>query len=155
MLQDWEVLRVGATVPKKVDVRVVAATNKELEREVAKGTFRSDLYYRLKVAVLNIPPLRSRRVDILPLAQSFLTFYGKKYRKAVNLSEEAKQVLQNHTWPGNVRELENLVQGLVVTCKHGLVGVRDLAGIRPLPPCETSEASTPCPLLKAARSKAL
>ena len=155
VLQDWEVLRVGATVPKKVDVRVVAATNKELEREVAKGTFRSDLYYRLKVAVLNIPPLRSRRVDILPLAQSFLTFYGKKYRKAVNLSEEAKQVLQNHTWPGNVRELENLVQGLVVTCKHGLVGVRDLAGIRPLPPCETSEGQYALPSIEGRSLKSI
>ena len=155
VLQDWEVLRVGATVPKKVDVRVVAATNKELEREVAKGTFRSDLYYRLKVAVLNIPPLRSRRVDILPLAQSFFTFYGKKYRKAVNLSEEAKQVLQNHTWPGNVRELENLVQGLVVTCKHGLVGVRDLAGIRPLPPCETGEGQYALPSIEGRSLKSI
>lgn len=155
VLQDWEVLRVGATVPKKVDVRVVAATNKELEREVGKGMFRSDLYYRLKVAVLNIPPLRSRRVDILPLAQSFLTFYGKKYRKAVNLSEEAKQVLQNHTWPGNVRELENLVQGLVVTCKHGLVGVRDLAGIRPLPPCESSEGQYALPSIEGRSLKSI
>ena len=155
VLQDWEVLRVGATVPKKVDVRVVAATNKELEREVAKGTFRSDLYYRLKVAVLNIPPLRSRRVDILPLAQSFLTFYGKKYRKAVNLSEEAKQVLQNHTWPGNVRELENLVQGLVVTCKHGLVGVRDLAGIRPLPPCESGAGRYDLPSIEGRSLKSI
>ena len=155
VLQDWEVLRVGATVPKKVDVRVVAATNKELEREVAKGTFRSDLYYRLKVAVLNIPPLRSRCVDILPLAQSFLTFYGKKYRKAVNLSEEAKQVLQNHTWPGNVRELENLVQGLVVTCKHGLVGVRDLAGIRPLPPCESGEGQYALPAIEGRSLKSI
>ncbi|WP_291332472.1 sigma 54-interacting transcriptional regulator [Desulfovibrio sp.] len=155
VLQDWEVLRVGATVPKKVDVRVVAATNKELEREVAKGTFRSDLYYRLKVAVLNIPPLRSRRVDILPLAQSFLTFYGKKYRKSVNLSEEAKQVLQNHTWPGNVRELENLVQGLVVTCKHGLVGIRDLAGIRPLPPCESGEGQYALPSIEGRSLKSI
>ena len=155
VLQDWEVLRVGATVPKKVDVRVIAATNKELEREVARGAFRSDLYYRLKVAVLNIPPLRSRRVDILPLAQSFLTFYGKKYRKAVNLSEEAKQVLQNHTWPGNVRELENLVQGLVVTCKHGLVGVRDLAGIRPLPPCESGEGQYALPSIEGRSLKSI
>ena len=155
VLQDWEVLRVGATVPKKVDVRVVAATNKELEREVAKGTCRSDLYYRLKVAVLNIPPLRSRRVDILPLAQSFLTFYGKKYRKSVNLSDEAKQVLQNHTWPGNVRELENLVQGLVVTCKHGLVGVRDLAGIRPLPACESSEGQYALPSIEGRSLKSI
>lgn len=155
VLQDWEVLRVGATVPKKVDVRVVAATNKELEREVARGTFRSDLYYRLKVAVLNIPPLRSRRVDILPLAQSFLTFYGKKYRKSVNLSDDAKQVLQNHTWPGNVRELENLVQGLVVTCKHGLVGVRDLAGIRPLPPCESGEGHYALPSIEGRSLKSI
>ncbi|QCC85265.1 PAS domain S-box protein [Desulfovibrio desulfuricans] len=155
VLQDWEVLRVGATVPKKVDVRVIAATNKELEREVARGAFRSDLYYRLKVAVLNIPPLRSRRVDILPLAQSFLTFYGKKYRKAVSLSEDAKQVLQNHTWPGNVRELENLVQGLVVTCKHGLVGVRDLAGIRPLPPCESSDGQYALPSIEGRSLKSI
>ncbi len=131
VLQDWEVMRVGATRPKKVDVRVIAATNKDLEKEVAKGAFRSDLYYRLKVAVLNIPPLRSRRADILPLAQSFLTYYAKKYHKNIHLSEEAEHILQGHSWPGNVRELENLVQGLVVTCKHGSIEARNLSGIRP------------------------
>ncbi len=131
VLQDWEVLRVGATVPKKVDVRVIAATNKDLEHEVAKGTFRSDLYYRLKVAVLHIPPLRSRRVDILPLAQSFLTYYSRKYRKNMRFSREAEAILEEYAWPGNVRELENLVQGLVVTCRQGEIEARDMAGIRP------------------------
>lgn len=155
VLQDWEVLRVGATVPKKVDVRVVAATNKELEREVARGTFRSDLYYRLKVAVLNIPPLRSRRVDILPLAQSFLTFYAKKYRKSVAFSDEARQILQKHAWPGNVRELENLVQGLVVTCKHGLVGARELAGIRPAPACEPGVGGYALPSIEGRSLKSI
>ena len=134
VLQDWEVLRVGATTPKKVDVRVIAATNKELEKEVAHGAFRSDLYYRLKMAVLNIPPLRKRRADILPLAQGFLTYYGRKYRKCARFSEEVEQILQNYSWPGNVRELENLVQGLLVTCKQGIIDARDLSGIRPVAP---------------------
>ncbi|WP_297670870.1 sigma 54-interacting transcriptional regulator [uncultured Desulfovibrio sp.] len=131
VLQDWEVLRVGATAPKKVDVRVIAATNKDLEHEVARGAFRSDLYYRLKVAVLHIPPLRSRKVDILPLAQSFLTYYGRKYRKSMQFSREAETILEEYAWPGNVRELENLVQGLVVTCRQGVIEARDMAGIRP------------------------
>ena len=155
VLQDWEVLRVGATSPKKVDVRVIAATNKELEREVVKGTFRSDLYYRLKVAVLNIPPLRSRKGDILPLAESFLAFYGKKYRKCVKLSDDARQILQNHSWPGNVRELENLVQGLVVTSKQGLIGVRDLAGIRPLTACEAGEGRYDLPSIEGRSLKSI
>jgi len=145
VLQDWEVLRVGATSPRKVDVRVIAATNKELEREVAKGTFRSDLYYRLKVAVLTIPPLRARKADILPLAQSFLAYYGKKYRKKVAFSEEAEQILRGHTWPGNVRELENLVQGLVVTCKQGRIETQDLAGIRPCPQADPADAGAALP----------
>lgn len=131
VLQDWEVLRVGATSPKKVDVRVIAATNKELEKEVVKGAFRSDLYYRLKVAVLRIPPLRERRADILPLAQAFLGYYGKKYRKKVRFSEEVAHILQNYSWPGNVRELENLIQGLLVTCKGEIIEATALSGIRP------------------------
>ena len=89
------------------------------------------------------------------MAQSFLTFYGKKYRKTVTLSDDAKQVLQNHTWPGNVRELENLVQGLVVTCKHGLVGVRDLAGIRPLPPCGADEGQYALPSIEGRSLKSI
>ena len=129
LLQDWEVLRVGATSPKKVDVRVVAATNKELEKEVAKGNFRADLYYRIKVAVLNIPALRSRKADILPLAQSFLKYYGKKYGKKMRFSADVEQVLQNYAWPGNVRELENLIQGLVVTRKQELIEIQHLSGI--------------------------
>lgn len=132
VLQDWEVLRVGATSPKKVDVRVIAATNKELEKEVVKGAFRSDLYYRLKVAVLRIPPLRERRADILPLALAFLGYYGKKYRKQARFSEEVAHILQEYSWPGNVRELENLIQGLLVTCKGEVIEAAALSGIRPL-----------------------
>lgn len=142
VLQDWEVLRVGATTARKVDVRVIAATNKDLERAVARGAFRSDLYYRLKVAVLRIPPLRARREDIVPLAQSFLAYYGKKYRKKMRFSREAEALLEDYGWPGNVRELENLVQGLVVTCRQGLIDIGDMAGIRPRThPCKGAELS--------------
>lgn len=133
VLQDWEVVRVGSTAPKPVDVRVVAATNKDLEKEVIKGNFRSDLYYRLKVAVIKIPPLRSRRADILPLARSFLHFYNNKYRKRTSFTEEAEQALLEHSWPGNVRELENLIQGLVVTGKKAFIDCRDLSISRQSP----------------------
>lgn len=126
VLQDWEVMRVGSTATRRVDVRIIAATNKDLEKEVQKGRFRSDLYYRLKVAVLKIPPLHQREADILPLARSFLNYYAGKYRKTVALSNDAEQSLLAHTWPGNVRELENLIQGLVVTCKKGIIQAADL-----------------------------
>lgn len=131
VLQDREVMRVGATVPKKVDVRIIAATNRDLEKEMERGAFRSDLYYRLKVAVLRLPPLRSRRADILPLAQGFLRYYCKKYNKNATFSPHVEDMLQNYNWPGNVRELENLVQGLIVTCQQGIIETRDLAGIKP------------------------
>ena len=126
VLQDWEVLRVGSTAPRRVDVRIVAATNKDLEKEVQKGRFRSDLYYRLKVAVLKIPPLNQRKADILPLAHSFLGYYNNKYRKQVSLSPEAEQSLLAYAWPGNVRELENCIQGLVVTSKKEVLDAADL-----------------------------
>lgn len=110
-LQDWEIMRVGSTTPKQIDVRIVAATNKNLERAIARGEFRSDLYYRLKVAVIAIPPLRDRQADILPLARMFLRFYGSKYHRQLTFSEEAESLLLDYKWPGNIRELENLVQG--------------------------------------------
>ena len=120
-LQDGEVLRVGATTPRKLDVRVIAATNRDLEKAVAEGEFRSDLYYRLKIAVLHIPPLRERHDDILPMARFFLDFYCRKYGRVMEFSPEAEQALQNHYWPGNVRELKNMVQGLAVTCAERVI----------------------------------
>lgn len=125
-LQDWEIVRVGSTVPKQVNVRILAATNKNLEKAVAQGEFRSDLYYRLKVAVINIPPLRERETDIIPLAKIFLELYDRKYHKKHILSPEAARLVQEHDWPGNVRELENLMQSLVVTCKQQLIQAIDL-----------------------------
>lgn len=125
-LQDWEIMRVGSTTPKQIDVRIVAATNKNLERAIARGEFRSDLYYRLKVAVIAIPPLRDRQADILPLARMFLEFYANKYHRRQTLSPEAERVLLDYKWPGNVRELENLVQGLAVTCKSNVIRPSDI-----------------------------
>ena len=120
-LQDGEVLRVGATTPKRLDVRIIAATNKDLEKAIANGEFRSDLYYRLKIAVLTIPPLRERRDDILPMAHFFLDFFAHKYGRKLEFSPEAEKALQNYVWPGNVRELKNMVQGIAVTCSDGVI----------------------------------
>ena len=126
VLQDREVVRVGSTTPRQVDVRVVAATNKDLEKEVAAGRFRSDLYYRLKVAVITIPPLRKRRADILPLARGFLSYFAQKYQRDVVLAPDAEDVLLEYNWPGNVRELENLILGCMITCEKNTITAKDL-----------------------------
>lgn len=126
VLQDREVVRVGSTTPRKVDVRVVAATNKNLEQEVAEGHFRSDLYYRLKVAVVTIPPLRERKADILPMARGFLRFYSQKYKRDVVLAPDAEEALLAYSWPGNVRELENLILGCMITCEKRMINAKDL-----------------------------
>ena len=126
VLQDFEVMRVGATTPKTVDVRIIAATNKDLEREVDRGRFRSDLYYRLKVAVLHIPPLRERKADILPLAQSFLKYYASRYGKKMRFAPAALEAISKYVWPGNVRELENMIQGIVATSHHAVVEAEQL-----------------------------
>ncbi len=126
VLQDNEVTRVGASQPKKVDVRVIAATNRNLEEDIQSGRFRSDLYYRLNVAPLRIPSLRERREDIVPLATLFLERFAAKYKKSIFFSPEAKNALENYAWPGNVRELQNLVQNLVITKDPPLICLRDL-----------------------------
>ncbi len=120
-LQDGEILRVGATTPRRLNVRVIAATNRNLEKDVELGEFRSDLYYRLKIAVLNVPPLRERRDDILPMAGFFLDFYARKYGRNIFFTQETEKALLAHNWPGNVRELKNMVQGLAVTCSNGAI----------------------------------
>ncbi len=115
VLQDQEIIRVGATEPKKVDVRIVAATHRDLEEAVNEGMFRSDLFYRLRVAVLNVPPLRERTDDVLPLVNLFLKKFNAKYSKRMSFSREAIVAFQNYEWPGNIREMENLIHNLVVT----------------------------------------
>ncbi len=115
VLQEGEVRRLGATEVKHVDVRIVAATNRKLEDEVAAGRFREDLYYRLKVFPIAIPPLRERREDIVPLAQHFLARYTREMGKAVpGFAQETLAALTAYDWPGNVRELENEVQRLLI-----------------------------------------
>src|SRR5713226_4433799 len=115
LLQDGQFCRIGAQADKKVEVRIVCATNRKLEDEIENGTFRQDLYYRINVVNLFMPPLRERRSDIEGLASYFLEFYNRKYNcKARPLSAELMGVLQKYHWPGNIRELENLIKRYVI-----------------------------------------
>jgi two-component system, NtrC family, response regulator len=114
VLEDGEVLRVGGSKPRKVDVRIIAATNRKLRSEVAAGRFRADLYFRLSVIPIRVAPLRERREDILPLARHFLTFHCTDAGRPLMLSPQAEQALLNYSWPGNVRELENVIERAVV-----------------------------------------
>jgi two-component system response regulator HydG len=115
VLQEKEIQRVGGEETLKVDVRIVAATNRDLEKEVAEGNFREDLFYRLNVMPLNVPPLKERREDVPLLAQHFLTKFSDKNRKAIKgLVPLAMDMLVNYDWPGNVRELENAIERAVI-----------------------------------------
>jgi len=114
VLEDGEVLRVGASKPRKVDVRIVAATNRTLRKEVANNRFRGDLYFRLNVIPIHIPPLRERPEDILPLARHFLDFHSTEAGRPISLTPEAERTLCSYNWPGNVRELENVIERAVV-----------------------------------------
>jgi DNA-binding NtrC family response regulator len=118
VLQEKEIVRVGSNQPIKVDFRCVAATNKNLEALVKAGTFRPDLYYRLHIFCIDLPPLRDRREDIPLLVAHFLNkFCMLTSRPVPQISAEALQVLMNHEWPGNVRELENAVERALVVCR--------------------------------------
>jgi len=115
VLQDREFTRLGSSKPQRADVRIVAATNRDLDKAVADGTFRSDLFYRLNVIRLHLPPLRERKEDIPPLVDHFLRTFAKRERKKVtSISAEAMTVLLSYGYPGNVRELENAVERAVV-----------------------------------------
>src|SRR3954451_23308058 len=115
LLQDGQFCRIGAQEDKKVEVRIVCATNRHLETEIENGTFRQDLYYRINVVNLNLPPLRERRGDIEDLVSYFLEYYNRKYNcRARAISADLMTVLQKYHWPGNIRELENLVKRYVI-----------------------------------------
>jgi len=130
VLQDKEVFLVGARQHQKVDVRVIAATNKDLLTLVKKDEFREDLYYRLNIITIDVPPLRDRVGDILLLVQNFSVKFAKELGKPVpSLSENAIQVLKGYDWPGNVRELENIIQRLVVMIEGDVIDVPDLPSL--------------------------
>ena len=117
VLEGERFMRVGGTSSVKADVRVVAATNKDLQVAVAKHAFREDLYYRLNVFPLVIPPLRDRREDIPLLVEHFLAMYSREVKKeALALSSEAVEVMKHHPWTGNVRELQNCIERAVILC---------------------------------------
>jgi len=127
VLQEREFQRLGGTRPMKADVRIVAATNRDLERALAHGEFREDLYYRLHVFEIRLPALRQRRDDILPLANAFLEEIGATVgRKAAGISREATQALLSYDWPGNVRELRNALERATILCDGGLITLEHL-----------------------------
>ncbi len=130
VLEDKEVYMVGATRSRKVDVRIIAATNKDLASLAVKGIFREDLFFRLNVLTIVMPPLRERGDDILLLAHHFANRFAEEFGKpAPRFSDNALQVLRNYHWPGNVRELENVVQRLVVMTDDDLIEVSDLPSL--------------------------
>lgn len=127
VLQEMEFERVGGTKTIKVDVRVLSASNREIRDDVKQGLFREDLFYRLNVIHLEVPPLRERSEDFKPLVNHFLEKYGKdEGKKEIELSPEAWKAIYGHVWPGNIRELENVIERAVVLNTTGAIGLEDL-----------------------------
>ncbi len=126
VLQEREVMKVGERKSEKIDVRVIAATNSNLLEMIAKETFREDLFYRLTVVEIAVPPLRERKEDIPLLADKFLFKYGNEYKnRYITMDNEAQALLQRYDWPGNIRELENVIQRAVIMCDR-TIGLKDL-----------------------------
>jgi transcriptional regulator with PAS, ATPase and Fis domain len=141
VLQEREFLRLGGTRPVRVNVRVIAATNRDLDEAVAQGDFRADLYYRLNVFDILIPPLRERRDDILPLAASFLRELAGA---TIQLSPEATEALGRHDWPGNVRELRNVLERALILADGRFIDAEHLSlrARRDVPPSSTTDLGT-------------
>ncbi|MCY9006152.1 MULTISPECIES: sigma-54 interaction domain-containing protein [Peribacillus] len=125
-LQEREIQRIGGTKPKKIDVRIIAATNRNLSEMVKSGDFREDLFYRLNVIPITIPPLRERREDILALTDLFLTKANEQYKFSKEIDSRLKEYFYQHDWPGNVRELINIVERLVVLTDNRILSINDL-----------------------------
>ena len=130
VLQDKEVRMVGSSRARAVNVRVIAATNKDLERLVRQGTFREDLYFRVNVIPIHLPPLRERESDVVLLAHHFADKFAREFaRPAPRFSERVLEIFRGYPWPGNVRELENLVQRLIVLCDGDCIDAPDLPSL--------------------------
>jgi DNA-binding NtrC family response regulator len=143
-LQEKSFERVGGNETLKVDVRVIAATNRDLAADIARGKFREDLFYRLNVVTVELPPLRERRGDIAALASFFLRRYASENGKTIDsFSDEALDAMLAYRWPGNVRELENAVERAVVLCDGPLVEARHLPAS--VVPTELRDGMPPVP----------
>jgi NtrC-family two-component system response regulator AlgB len=128
-IQDKDYERLGDSVSRKADVRIIAATNADLEKRVAEGRFREDLYYRLNVISLTVPPLRDRKEDILPMATDFLAYFCKaNHKRSLGFTGEVEESLSSHAWPGNVRELRNTIERAVILGSADRIGANDLPG---------------------------
>ncbi len=159
VLQERQVVRLGSRRPIALDVRLVAATNVDLHKAILADRFRSDLYYRLSVATINLPPLCERAGDILPLARHFIGIYGGKMSMSgIALAPDAESALLQYEWPGNIRELENVIHFALIVCRDAtiraddlrLVGALHRARAAPAPP-----ASAPAPPLAPSRDDML
>ena len=142
-LQDFEFTPVGGETPVWVDVRIIAATNRNIEKEITEGRFRNDLYYRLGVITLTLPPLRRRKEDIPALANHFLRVMTQRIGQEVNrFSEEAMAALLRYTWPGNIRELMNVIERAVLLCRDRTIDLPDLPGTlsHTIPAASTADA---------------
>jgi len=127
VLQEHQIERLGSTESINIDVRIIAATHQNIEQKIKDGTFREDLYYRLNIVLLDLPPLRERREDILPLIDHFIEKYAKENNKEkLSLSKEASDSLIKYNFPGNVRELENIIERAVVLCRSEVIIFNDL-----------------------------
>jgi transcriptional regulator with PAS, ATPase and Fis domain len=127
VLQEKEIERVGDATPIKIDVRIVAATNQDLREKVRDGKFRQDLYYRLKVVEITLPPLRERREDIPLLVEHFLRKYHDQFHNDIKgVSSDVLQLFMEYPWPGNVRELQHALEHACILCHQSIVTVNDL-----------------------------
>jgi len=126
-LQEKEFERVGESIPQRVDVRVIACTNKDLREKVRRGEFRQDLYYRLKVVEVSLPPLRDRLEDLPLLVDHFCRSFNERFKKNIEgISSEVLSVFMNYPWPGNIRELEHVMEHAFVLCHGGLITLEHL-----------------------------
>ena len=135
VLQEREIMRVGGREPIKVDVRIVSATNKDLHEEMKHNRFREDLFYRLKVVTILMPPLRERREDIPDLAKFFLQKFNHSFGKNIlKIDDAAMKAVIGYSWPGNVRELQSVMEKAVLMCESDTIGLGDIRGeLRPIP----------------------
>ncbi len=160
VLQDSEFHRVGGTQLIRVNVRVLAATHRDLAASVSEGRFRQDLYYRLKVIAIRIPPLRERRDEIIPLARSFLQKHSSPDTPIPALTPELQEAMLGYSWPGNIRELENMIRAYLVLQNPGELAVELRSGTPSLSPGSTTDGNhdggvSPLKLLDRTRSKAM